>query len=289
MTHIEIELQLQALQPADRSVLEEVQKGRTTIKMCFEEERYIDALERSTNLLKDLREFSDYDNTEFRTMLVCLLFDLAEIYYALKNYKQSEHELEIVFKLLDKLITSDAERFGKYHILAMELSTRLLRSRKKTVDMLVKQQIATAALYEKVNSGIVEATDKLVDSLRKVAQLSAATGDNKAALTFYKEAIKFSKRRSGKVARKEVKMSIEMAEIMIRIKAMRPHAKRLLETVLPHAVALDTIELEQDILGLLEILNLNEANTAKWKTFLQKISIPLKRRTKKETTDKTNS
>jgi len=281
MTHIEIKIQPESLQPQDCKILEEVEKSRNTITMCFDDEKYIDALERTTSSLKQLREFSDYDNTEFRAMLVCLLFDLAEIYYALKNYKQSEHELEIVFKVLDKLIQTDPERFGKYHILAMELSTRLLRSRKKTMDMLVKQQIATAALFEKVNSGIVEATDKLVDSLRKVAQLLAATGDNRAALTFYKEAIKFSKRRTGKVARKEVKMSIEMAEIMMRIKSMRPRAKRLLETVLPHAVSLETIELEQDILGLLEILNVDDVNTTKWKAFLQKISIPLKRRTPK--------
>ena len=72
-------------------------------------------------------------------------------------------------------------------------------------------------------------------------------------MKFFAEAIKFSKRRTGRVTRKEVTMTIEMAETMMRIKQMRPRAKRLLEAVLPHAIALETIELEENILALLEI------------------------------------
>ena len=153
----------------------------------------------------------------------------------------------------------------------MELSTRILRSRKKALDLLVKQQITTGSLYEKVNSGIAAATDKLVDSLCTTAQLLAATGDIRGALKFYAEAIKYSKKRTGRVTRKEVKMTVEMAEVMIRLRSMQPRAKRLLNAILPHAVALETVQLEQDIISLIDVIDANEEPETKWRVFLHKV------------------
>ncbi|MBE6313879.1 MAG: hypothetical protein E7079_02865 [Bacteroidales bacterium] len=274
MTQFEIPLKQNAFpkDSEDLKVLNDALSCRATAFALAKEERYRDALERTIEALRILREFSDFENLEFRAAFASLLFDLSEIFYDLKDYKQSEHNLEILFRVLDKLVVEDRDRFGEFHILAMDLSTRILRSRKKTIDMLVKQQMTSAALYEKVNSGVVAATDKLVDSLRKEAQLQAATGEYKSALKFYAEAITFSKRRTGQVTRKEIKMTIEMAEIMIRIRSMRPRATQLLNAVLPHAIALETIELEEDILALLEIINLDIEREPKWKTMLQKFS-----------------
>ena len=278
MTEYEIPLRLETLTAgsAEHNIISEALASRATTLVFAKEERYRDALERTIEAMRALREYPDFDNIEFRAVFASLLFDLAEIYYDLKDYKQSEHVLEILFRVLDKLIAVDKERFGEFHILAMDLSTRILRSRKKTFDMLVKQQMTSAMLYDKVNSGVVAATDKLVDSLRKEAQLQTAAGDYKVALKFYAEAIKYSKRRTGKVTRKEIKMTIEMAEIMIRIRSMRQRAAQLLNAVLPHAIALETIELEEDILALLEIINLDLEREPKWKTMLNKFSFSSK-------------
>lgn len=287
MNQIEIPLNLKSLKKGSRDleILQQIEASRRTIGELIEEDRKMDALERTIGSMRELREFNDYDNTEFRAALIMLLFDVAEIHFELKDYKQAERELEVLFRVLDKLIKTDVERFGKYHILAMEMSTRILRSRKKTLELLVKQQLTTSALYEKVNSGVVAATDKLVDSLRKVAQLLAATGEYRAAMKFYAEAIKYSKRRTGKVTRKEIRMTIEMAEIMIRIRSLRPRAARLLNAVLTHAIALETVELEEDILALLEIIAIDNEQEPKWKAFLHKLSIPIKSRKKESKTD----
>jgi tetratricopeptide (TPR) repeat protein len=253
-------------------ILKQVEATRKVTAQLEEEGRYRDAFERTVDGLRQLRSFPDFDHDEFRAMLVALLFDLASINYSLKDYKQSEKDIEVLFKVLNVLIKKDAERFGPLHILAMDLSTRILRSRRKAMDMLARQQVAAAALYEKVNAGMVAATDKLVDSLCKVAQLLAASGDYKASLKFYTEAIKFSKKRAGRVTRKEVKMTLDMASIMMRLRAMRPRAKRLLEALLPHAIALGTIELEEDILALIEVIDADMDRESAWKTFLRKIS-----------------
>lgn len=275
MTHLDIELRLETLgkHSADKEILRQAELQRQTSRKLMEEERYADALERTIESLRQLRNFSDFDNTEFRALLMALLFDMSQIRLASNDLKQAEHDLDTLFKVLNKLIEHDSERFGEYYILAMELSTHILRSRRKTLDMLARQQTVTNQLYSKVNSGVNAATDRLVDSLRKTAQLLAATGDYRGSLKFYAEAIKYSRRRTGKVGRKEVKMSIEMSEIMMRIRSMRPRAARMLNAVLPHAIALETIELEEDILALLEVIELDTKTEPRWKTFLHSLSL----------------
>ncbi|MCH5214680.1 MAG: hypothetical protein J1E97_05755 [Muribaculaceae bacterium] len=251
----------------DRLILEEAVATRKTAHDFAQKEQYTDALERIIAALKGLRDFSDYERREFKELMVVLLFDLAEVHFNLKDYKQSEKELETLFKVLDGLLKLDAERFGHLHILAMELSTRILRSRRKVMDMLVKQKINAEQLYEKVNQGVVAATDKLVESLRKVGQLLAAAGDYREALKFYAEAVKFSKKRTGKMSRKEVKLSIEMAEVMMRVRQLRPRARRLLAALLKHAIALETVELEEEILTLTEMVENQIENEPRWKQF----------------------
>lgn len=275
MTKVDISLDLKQFDKHSKEleIISDALSARATAHELAAEGRHIDALERIVQALRTMREFPDFDNLEFRTLLVAVIFDLAEIHFAIKDFKQSEKELETLFKVLESLLKEDPDRFGRYHILAMELSTRILRSRKKALELLVKQQINTGQLYEKVNSGVVAATDKLVDSLRKTGQLLGAAGDYKAALKFFAEAIRFSKKRTGRVTRKEVTMTIEMAEIMMRVKQMRPRAKRLLEAVLPHAIALETIELEENILALLEILNNDETREPRWRTFMHKLNL----------------
>ena len=266
----------------DLLILKDALSARETADEMIQAGRNVDALERTVSALRTLRDFSDFDNVEFRALLVALLFDLSEIHFLLKDYKQSEKELDTLFKVLDPLVKVDPERFGQTHILAMELSTRILRSRKKALDMLVKQQIAAGQLYEKVNSGVTAATDKLVESLRRVGQLLASSGDYRGAMKFLAEAIKISNKRAGRVTRKEIKMTIEMAEVMMRVGSMRPRARRLLGAILPHAIALETIELEEEILALTEILDIEIEKEPKWKTFLHKVTHPRRRRSEKK-------
>ena len=273
MTIKEIPLVIKSLtdNQTDREAVETAISLRKEAIELYGEEKYEEALQRIVDALRKLREFSDFTHTEFRALLVTLLFDLSEIHFALKDYKQSEKELEMLFKVLEQLLKEDADRFGQYHVLAMELSTRILRSRKKTLDLLAKQQINTGVLYEKVNAGVAAATDKLVESLRKGAEMMAQTGDYRGAVRFYMEAIKLAKKRTGRVSRREVKMTIDMARVMMHSSSEMARAKRLLVAVLPHAVSLETLELEQEILSMIEKIDADVAHEPMWKTFLEKV------------------
>lgn len=288
MTFIEIPLDFSKVKKGSRDseIISEVMGCRSTARELAREERYIDSLERIVEGLRIMREFSDFESVEFRALLVTLLFDLSEVHFALKDYRQSEKELEVLFRVLEGLIKEDADRFGSYHVMAMELSTRILRSRKKTLDLLVKQQLNAEALYDKVNAGVLAATDRLVDSLRNVGELLASTGDYRGAMKFYTEAIRLSKKRAGRVNRKEVKMTVEMAKIMMRVRSMRPRARRLLNAILPYAIALETIELEEDILALIQMIDDDFQHETGWKTFFHKIQKGVKGLGKRISKDK---
>jgi len=275
---IALELKGIATDSADRKIFEDALETRRMAAEAFAEEKYDVALERTVEALRTLRDFSDYSYREFRAMLAVLLFDLSEIHFALKDYKQSEKELEMLFKVLEQLLKEDPERFGAQHVLAMELSTRILRSRKKTLELLAKQQINTGVLYEKVNAGVSAATDKLVESLRKGAEMMAQTGDYRGAVRFYMEAIKLAKKRTGRVSRREVKMTVEMARAMMHSRSEMPRARRLLEAVLPHAVALENLDLEQEILAMIGKIDADVAHEPMWRSFLERIQRSAKSR-----------
>lgn len=286
MTLTELPVKLENIaDKADREVLENALALRAESEKLFAEEKYEESLQKTVESLRRLRDFSSYNHAEFRAMLASLLFDLSEIHFALKDYKQSEKELEMLFKVLENMLRDDSGRFGPLHVLAMELSTRILRSRKKTLDLLAKQQLNTGILYEKVNAGVAAATDKLVESLRKTAEMLASTGDYRAAVRFYMEAIRLAKKRAGKVTRREVRLTIDMARVMMHSKSELARAKRLLNAVLPHAIALEALELEQEILQLTGQIEHDEAHAPVWKQFLEKVQKTARTKLKSEKKD----
>lgn len=286
MTLTELPVKLENIaDKADREVLENALALRAESEKLFAEEKYEESLQKTVESLRRLRDFSSYSHAEFRAMLASLLFDLSEIHFALKDYKQSEKELEMLFKVLENMLRDDSGRFGPLHVLAMELSTRILRSRKKTLDLLAKQQLNTGILYEKVNAGVAAATDKLVESLRKTAEMLASTGDYRAAVRFYMEAIRLAKKRAGKVTRREVRLTIDMARVMMHSKSELARAKRLLNAVLPHAIALEALELEQEILQLTGQIEQDEAHAPVWKQFLEKVQKTARTKLKSEKKD----
>lgn len=287
MKHIEISVDLDKFNSVkrDREIAEEVLQMRNATKSLSEQGKNIDALENTVGAMTVLKGFSSYDSVEFKVLLASLLFDLTEVYFDLKDYKQSEKELQILFRVLENIIKQDPDRFGKYHVMALELSTRILRSRKKALDMLAKQQLAAGALYEKVNAGMVSATDKLVDALRNIGDLLAASGDYKASLKFYSEAIKFSKRKNGRVTAREIRLTVDMVKIMMRLRSMRPRALRLLDAVLPKAVAMKEEELIADIHSLEEVINSKQEQDPAWKLFLRKLQSPFSKKSKSSAED----
>ena len=77
-------------------------------------------------------------------------------------------------------------------------------------------------------------------------------------------------------------MTIEMARLMMKSRQSVDRAKRLLNAILPHAIALETVELEQEILSLLEEADREDTHDSLWKTMMSKMQAATKRITKKK-------
>ena len=82
---------------------------------------------------------------------------------------------------------------------------------------------------------------------------------------------KLAKKRTGRVSRREVRLTIDMARVMMHNRSDLARSKRLLSAVLSHAVALESIDLEQEIISLIEQIDANEAHEPMWRTFLDKL------------------
>ena len=58
---------------------------------------------------------------------------------------------------------------------------------------------------------------------------------------------------------------------MMRSKSESARARRLLNAILPHAIALEALELEQEILAMIETIDSNLVHDSAWKNFLDKV------------------
>ena len=87
MTQIDLSINLESpgLDPKDKEILKGVLEVRHEAGEFLRQDKYLEAMERTVAALKMMREFSNYQNPEFRSLFVALLFDLAEIHYYLKN------------------------------------------------------------------------------------------------------------------------------------------------------------------------------------------------------------
>ena len=116
MSPLEINIELKKIDKknCDRAIIEESLASRKTAHELLQESRNTDALERVISSLRTLRDFSDFDNVEFRALLMGLLFDLAEIHFALKDYKQSEKDngIAALKKKYQGYVTEDGEEKG---------------------------------------------------------------------------------------------------------------------------------------------------------------------------------
>lgn len=87
MTQIEIPLKFDNFpkQSEELRILKEVNDCRAEAGKLMADERVMDALQKSIEGLRVMREFPDFNNTEFRALLVAVIFDLAEIHFQLKD------------------------------------------------------------------------------------------------------------------------------------------------------------------------------------------------------------
>lgn len=187
----------------------------------------------------------------FMCLLAMLLYDLAQIHCLKKEFKQAEREIAKSMKLLEKLSKINQQRYGAAHITALNASTSIYRSRVDQANLLAHYQVATSTYLAEVNSGILDATTRLISSLENEGNTLSQMNRYREAIHFYTRALKYLTRIETEFSLRQLQLSISLGEALMQAKTTRDKGVHLLNTMLHKATKLNAIAEHRRIVEIL--------------------------------------
>lgn len=187
----------------------------------------------------------------FLAILGSLLYDIAFIHTQRKEYKQAERELAKTLKIFERLAKTNPERYATPHVMALNAATATYRNRVKQAELLVHYQVATSTYLQEVNSGVGEATDRLVDSITAEGDTLAQMGRHREAMQYYTRALKYLTKIEPDFTLKQLRLSISLGEAMLRVGAMKEKGIHLLNTMLHKATKIGATDEHRRIVDIL--------------------------------------
>lgn len=187
----------------------------------------------------------------FLQLLGALLYDIATLHAGRSEFRQAERELEKSLKLFERLAKTNPDRYGPAHIMAQNAATSIYRSRVKQVNTLAHHQAATQEYLAMVNSGIEDATTRLVDSLYTEGRTLASMGRHREAVQYLSRALKYLTKISPAFDLRQLTMSVDLGEALLGVPATRDKGIHLLNTMLHKAVKLNAPEEHRRIVDIL--------------------------------------
>lgn len=194
----------------------------------------------------------------FMCLLTLLLFDLAQIHCQKKEFKQAEREILKSLKLVEKLSKLKPQRYSSTQLSVLNASTSIYRSRVDQANLLANYQVETSNYLAEVNSGIIEATTRLVTSLQNEGDTLSQMNRYREAIHFYTRALKYLTRIEPDFSLQQLKLSISLGEALIQTKNTREKGVHLLNTMLHKATKLEATDEHKRIVEVL----LNASNNS---------------------------
>ena len=187
----------------------------------------------------------------FMCLLALLLFDLAQIHCQKKEFKQAEREILKSLKLFEKLSKIRPQRYSSAQLSVLNASTSIYRSRVDQANLLANYQVETSTHLAEVNSGIIEATARLVTSLQNEGDTLSQMNRYREAIHFYTRALKYLTRIESEFSLQQLNLSISLGEALIQAKNTREKGVHLLNTMLHKATKLDATDEHKRIVDIL--------------------------------------
>lgn len=187
----------------------------------------------------------------FMAILGMLLYDIAFLHTERKEYKQAERELSKSLKIFERLAKSKPERYASPHVMALNAATATYRNRVKQAELLAHYQAATSAYLQLVNSGIGEATGRLVESITSEGDTLAQMGRHREAMQYYTRALKYLTKIEPDFTLRQLRLSISLGEAMLRVNTMKDKGIHLLNTMLHKATKIGASEEHRRIVDIL--------------------------------------
>lgn len=221
------------------------------IALLIEDEKVDAAMGIAAEALTLMVQNSRRKDEGFICILAMLLYDLAQIHCIKKEYKQAERDIAKSMKLLEKLSKMNKTRYGAAHITALNASTTIYRSRVDQANLLAHYQVATTTYLAEVNSGIIDATTRLITSLQNEGNTLSQMNRYREAIHFYTRALKYLTRIEPEFSLQQLQLSISLGNALIQAKNTRDKGVHLLNTMLHKATKLNATAEHKEIVEIL--------------------------------------
>ena len=228
---------------------------QTLIALYIESGQIDAAMKDAAEALTMLAQNARRKDEDFQILLALILYDLAQIHCAKKEYKQAEREISKAMKLLEKLTKTNPVRYGAALTLALNASTSIYRSRIDQANLLAHYQAATSTYLAEVNSGIKDATIRLVSSLQNEGNTLSQMNRHREAIHFYTRALKYVTDIESDFSLQQLQLSIDLGKALIQTTRNRDKGVHLLNTMLHKATKLNANDQHRQIVDIL--LNAN--------------------------------
>lgn len=187
----------------------------------------------------------------FLAVLGALLYDIAYLHSERKEYKQAERELEKSLKVFERLAKSNPERYAPSHVMALNSATAVYRNRVKQAELLAHYQVAASTYLQLINSGVEDATNRLIESLTSEGDTLAQMGRHREAIQYYSRALKYLTKVESDFTLQQLNLSIALGQSMLNVAAMRDKGIHLLNTMLHKATKINALEAHRRIVDIL--------------------------------------
>lgn len=219
--------------------------------LLIEDEKIDAAMAIIADALNILIQSTRRKDENYMCLLAMLLFDLAQVHSHKKEFKQAERDILKSLKLLEKLSKLKPQRYSSAQVLALNASTSIYRSRVDQANLLAHYQVATSIHLAEVNSGIKDATSRLIASLQNEGNTLSQMNRYREAIHFYTRALKYLTRIENEFSLQQLQLSISLGEALIQTKNTRDKGVHLLNTMLHKATKLNATAEHKQIVDIL--------------------------------------
>lgn len=210
-----------------------------------------EALHSAASTLNLLVQNPKRKDEPFLAMLAALLYDIALIHNSRDESKQAERAIEKSMKLFERLARSNPARYGSAHLLALNASTSIYKSKIKQTKTLSEHQTAANTYLRMVNDGIEDAGMRLVESLAAEGRTLAKMSRQREAIQYFTRALKYLTKIAPEFSRLHLELSIDLGEALLTIKASREKGIHLLNTMLYKATKINADDQHRRIVDIL--------------------------------------
>ena len=222
------------------------------MSIYIERKDYVMAIDAAVNSLHAVDRIQVKKGDDFIALLAGILYNLAVVHNATGENSRAAKELSKSQKLYERLAKKNETRFAEMLTYAVEASTKIFKSKQKQMAVFAHYHDLTEQYSGMVEGGNVEALSHLIDSLHKEGDIMLEMGNYRDAMKYFTKALRYQKRISTEMGRKELVMSIGLAQSLMHIAKHRESAEQLLSSLMPLARRLGDVEAQNSIISLLD-------------------------------------